>query len=84
MGPGGLLAVADGDRIKMVDLDDADRVVCVWAGPDADILEPFKAPVALAFGPNGDLAVAEGDGGRISFVRLAAFPERVSLPSVSR
>ncbi|MCO6450942.1 MAG: hypothetical protein J5I90_09175 [Caldilineales bacterium] len=69
VGPNDILAIADGDRILLLDPDQPQTDPIVWIHPNDGSHGPFSQPAALAFGPDGDLAVAERGSRRISFIR---------------
>jgi len=79
----GLLAVAAGDQVFLLDPARPEPVLRVWDGPNDGSPGAFAAPAALAFGPQGDLAVAEAGNRRVSFI-FAAAGAVVWLPRVTR
>ena len=67
-GGDGLLALAAGDQVLILDPVRAAPVLATWAAPNDGSPGPFRQPAALAFGPDGDLAVGELGNQRVSFI----------------
>lgn len=65
----GLLAVAAGDQVLILDPARAAPVLATWAAPNDGSPGPFRQPAALAFGADGDLAVGELGNQRVSFIK---------------
>ena len=79
----GILALADGDQILILDPTRSDPVLGVWSTPTDGSSDRFLHPTALAFGPNGDLAVAEQGSQRISFIDDAVQTTVLHLPVIN-
>ncbi|NOX60484.1 MAG: hypothetical protein GXP42_00820, partial [Chloroflexi bacterium] len=80
LSPDRILALAAGDRVFLLDPDHPDPPLAAWDAPNDGSSGPFREPVALAFGPNGDLAVAERGNRRISFIHAPLMPYRQFWP----
>jgi hypothetical protein len=78
----GKLALADGDQILVLDPARVDPVLGMWLSPTAGSTGRFRHPTALAFGPTGDLAVAEEGNRRISFIAAATDTTSLYLPTI--
>ena len=79
----GILALVDGDQILVLDPAHADPVLGVWLAPTDGSPGRFRRPTALAFGPDGDLAVAEEGNQRISFIVDAVQTTELHLPVIN-
>ncbi len=79
----GLLAVAAGNQVHLLDPNLVTPLLATWAAPNDGSPGPFRQPVALAFGPDGDLAVGEAGNQRVSFIQQPS-RGRVWLPRVIR
>ena len=64
----GQLAVADGNQVMFFSSQPGYPLQEVWLAPNSGGLGPFRQISALAFGPDGDLAVAEAGNLRVSFI----------------
>ena len=81
-GANGRLALAAGDRVFLLDPDQAQPVLAAWDAPNDGSPGPFRQPMALAFGPDGDLAVGEAGNMRVSFILREEAVHRVFWPVV--
>ncbi len=79
----GILALADGDQILVLDPARTKSVLGVWLSPTDGSPGRFRHPTALTFGPDGDLAVAEQGNQRISFIAGATRTTTLYLPVIS-
>ena len=82
IGAGGILALADDNQIFILD-PRADPVLGVWYVPTSGSSGQFRRPTALAFGPDGDLAIAEERNQRISFITDATQTSSLYLPTIN-
>ncbi len=78
----GHVALAAGDRVYLLDPRRDEPVLAVWDGPNDGSPGSFRQPGSLAFGPDGDLAVGELGGMRVSFILGVVGAQRVYLPMV--
>lgn len=78
----GLLALAAGDSVYLLDPEQAQPVLAAWNGPNDGSPGPFRQPTALALGPNGELAVGELGSMRVSFILGIGQQNKVFWPSV--
>ena len=78
----GHLALAAGDRVYLLDPDQAQPVLAFWGEPNDGSPGPFRQPMALAFGPDGDLAVGEAGNMRVSFILREEAMHQVFSPAV--
>ncbi len=83
IGAGGILALADDNQIFILDPARADPVLGVWYVPTSGSSGQFRRPTALAFGPDGDLAIAEERNQRISFITDATQTSSLYLPTIN-
>jgi len=80
----GVLAVADGDRVKLFGLMRGGEALHTWVMPNDGSPGEFRNPVDLAFGSDGSLAVAEAGNRRVSFIKDALRFDRVFLSRLEK